>query len=249
MKAELTDSVDNLRWQKAQKWEEDHWIRTQKARARYGKNWIWRALHFLGAADKYRGDDWNLWWKHQFDNYAFLPETVDNAIEVGCGPYTNIKHITEQCRPKHLFLSDPLIKTYINFKLTYTSDAYRQGFCILDDHPLEEIPYRDNYFDLVVMINVLDHVQNATKSMENAIRMTKRNGFLILGQDLTNEDDLITLNQDLGLIGHPIKLPEEWFRPFLKPSFAPVIDKVLDRQEGREPLNHYATLIFAGKRL
>jgi SAM-dependent methyltransferase len=248
-KAEISEAVDEVRWKEAQQWERAHWLRSQRARAKYGKNWIWRTLHFLGLVDKYRGDDWNLWWRDQFDNYKFLPVELDNAIEVGCGPYTNMRHILKRCSPKHLFLSDPLIKTYIAFELAFTADAYRRGFCILDDHPLEEIPYRDNYFDLVVMINVLDHVRDAGVSMDNAIRILRPGGFLILGQDLTNEDDLNALSKDPGLVGHPVKLPEEWFRPYLTSSFHPVLDKVLSRNDGREPSNHYATLVFSGTKI
>ena len=249
MKAQLVDSVEKSRWRQAQQWEEEHWVRSQRARARYGKNLIWRLLFSLGRVGKYRGDDWNLWWKRQFHDYGFLPDSVMNAIEVGCGPYTNMQHIVQHCRPQHVFLSDPLIKTYIQFKLAYTADAYRKGFCILDDHPLEEIPYRDNYFDLVVMINVLDHVENARKCMENVIRITKRGGILILGQDLTNNEDLRVLEHDRGLVGHPVKLPEQWFGPFLSTHFTPVLHRVLSREEGREPSHHYATLIYAGTKL
>jgi SAM-dependent methyltransferase len=249
MKATISECVDREQWLKAQAWEEAHWVRSHKARGKYGKHWVWRALYLFGLVDKYRGDDWNVWWKHQFDNYAFLPQSVDNAIEVGCGPYTNIRHIMTSCKPRHMFLSDPLIKTYITFELGFTADAYRRGFCILDDHPLEEVPYRDDYFDIVIMINVLDHVRDARACMDNAIRILRPGGFLILGQDLTNEDDLKALSKDPGLVGHPVKLPEEWFRSYLTTKFHPVLEKVLSRQDGREPNNHYATLVFSGTKL
>ena len=248
MKAKLTDSVDQASWQLAQQWEKNHWVSAQKSRAKYGKNIVWRFLHTLGLVDYYRGDDWNLWWKKQFDDYAFLPKTVANAIEVGCGPYTNMRHVMQRCKPDHLFLSDPLIRTYVGFKLAFVADAYKKGFCILDDHPLEEIPYRDDYFDLVIMINVLDHVRDASKCMENAVRITRPGGILILGQDLTDEEDLATLTDDPGLVAHPVKLPEAWFRPHLATQFESIFDKVLPRNEGREPKNHYATLLFAGRK-
>lgn len=242
----LVQEVAHDRWREAQRWEEAHWIRTQQFRAKYGKNWIWRVLRMFGLVEKYRGDDWNLWWKERFDHYSFLPKRVGNAIEVGCGPYTNMRHILPVCVADHLFLSDPLIRTYIAFKLAFTADAYRSGFAILDDHPLEEIPYRAGYFDLVVMINVLDHVRDAALCMENATAMTKPGGWLILGQDLTNEEDYEALAADPGLVGHPIKLSHEWFEPWLRPKFQPILDRRLSREEGRDPNNHYGTLLFAG---
>ena len=84
MKFEINeDKVSKDRWEKAQSWEEAHWVRTQQLRGRYFKNFIWKTLHLLGRVPKHRGDDWNQWWKKQFDDYKFLPARLGNVIEVG----------------------------------------------------------------------------------------------------------------------------------------------------------------------
>ncbi|MEW6157508.1 MAG: class I SAM-dependent methyltransferase, partial [Verrucomicrobiota bacterium] len=226
----------------------NHWVNAQAMRARYGKNFIWRALSLFGIVPKYRGDDWNYWWKTQFDHYRFLPRSVPNALEVGCGPYTNLRLIRETCQPDHIVLSDPLIRTYVKFKLTFVAELYRDALCILDDHPLEELPFADNYFDLTVMINVLDHVRDAALCMKNLIRVTKPGGYVIIGQDLSNDDDMKALKEDGGAVGHPIKLDHHWFAPYLDHGFNPIIRKVLSREEGRAPEAHYGNLIFAGRK-
>ena len=243
----VTEKVTLERWREAQIWERNHWINTQRLRARCFKNTIWRLLSAAGRVSKYRGDDWNSWWKRQFDNYGFLPREIENAIEVGCGPYTNVRLMLDHCRIHHLVLSDPLIRTYVRFKLTLVSEMYREAACTLDDHPLESLPFASNYFDLVVKINVLDHVQDAHKCMENLVNVVRTGGLLIVGQDLTNEEDMKVLKQDAGAVGHPIKLDHEWFEPFFK-GFEPVIMKVLSREHGRDPSQHYGTLIFAGRK-
>src|SRR5262245_45241498 len=244
----LQEKVSLERWQAAQRWEENHWLGAQKARSRFGKNVIWRVLSALGLVGKYRGEDWNSWWKARFNDYGFLPSQVDNALEVGCGPYTNMAHIQQRCRPLHLVLSDPLIRTYVKFKLTFVAEMYQQARCVLDDHPLEELPFRDAYFDLVVMINVLDHVRDARLCMRNVIRVTRPGGILIIGQDLTNEADTRSLEGAPGEIGHPIRMEGSWFEPYLKAGFEPVIYKVLSREEGRGPEHHCGTLLFAGRK-
>src|SRR6266705_2283785 len=142
----MSDKVAPDRWQAAQEWERNHWVNTQRLRARYFKNTVWRLLSAFGRVPKYRGDDWNQWWKGQFDGYTFLPANVENALEVGCGPYTNVRLMLDRCRFEHLYLSDPLIRTYVRFKLTFVAERYRAADCILDDHPLEELPFADNYF-------------------------------------------------------------------------------------------------------
>lgn len=241
---QLNDKVDQVEWERAQAWERDHWLRSQKELARYGKNFVWRLLSLLKFVEKYRGDDRNRWWKDQFDNYQFLPTSVNNALEVGCGPYTNMRLIREVCKPKHLFLSDPLIRTYVKFRLTFVKEMYRDAGCTLDDHPLEDLPFAEDYFDLVVMINVLDHVRDANLCMKNLIRVAKPGAFVVIGQDLTSIEDL--KRQPEGLrIGHPVMIDEEWFKPYLK-NVDDVVFKLVDRDKGWAPEWHYATMIFAG---
>jgi len=242
------DKVSRERWLAAQQWEEQHWIGTQRARARFGKNLLWRLLTPFGVVPQHRGDDWNQWWKEQFDDYSFLPPAVDNALEVGCGPYTNVRLIMERCSPAHLFLSDPLIRTYVRFKLTFVADMYKKAACVLDDHPLEELPFAANYFDLTLMINVLDHVRDAGQCMENLIRVTKPGGFAIIGQDLTNEEDRARARDVPEDVGHPIALDPAWFEQYLDAHFVPVLHKVLSRAEGRNQAGHCGTLIFAGRK-
>lgn len=243
----VSDHVSRERWLKAQEWEKEHWVLAQRMRARYFKNVAWRLLTTAGLVSKYRGDDWNAWWRRQFDDYKFLPAEVENAIEAGCGPYTNVRLMLEKCRIHHLILSDPLIRTYVHFNLTFVAEMYRKAACILDDHTLEALPFASDYFDLTVMINVLDHVEDARRCMENITRIVRRGGLLILGQDLTNEEDLEALKGAPGTVGHPINLNHEWFDPFLI-GFQPVLKKVLTRNEGRDSHHHYGTLIFAGRK-
>lgn len=246
-KQNLNDKVTYERWQTAQKWEQSHWLRDRKALAKYGKNYIWRLLSMFGIVEKYRGDDRNSWWKSMFDDYKFLPADVRNALEVGCGAYTNMRLIYNVCRLEHIYLSDPLIRTYVNFKMTFVNHMYREAGCCLDDHPIENLPFADDYFDLVVMINVLDHVQDADACMRNIIRVTRPGGIIIIGQDLTNADDLARQPEDLQ-IGHPITLDEKWFRPYMEGRFDPILNKVLPKELGLAPQWHYGTLIYAGKK-
>ena len=253
-KLESKDKVSPERWNQAQNWEKRHWEKSQRAMAKHGRNLMWKVLNLFGAVGKYRGDDWNLWWKNAFNGYSFLPTTVGTALEAGCGPYTNMRHITEVCRPDHLFLSDPLIKTYVNFKLNFVSDAYRKGFCMLDDFPLENLPYKDAFFDLTVMINVLDHVMDAEICMRNIQRVVKPGGWLIIAQDLTDEEDLENRKAagrtvEVGDTGHPITLAPKWFDHTLNRSdYETVIDKILPREAGRSPEHHCGTFMFAGRR-
>jgi ubiquinone/menaquinone biosynthesis C-methylase UbiE len=111
----------------------------------------------------------------------------------------------------------------------------------LDDHAIENTPFKEKYFDLVIMINVLDHVQDAFRCLAVATSLVKPGGLLLLGQDLTAEED------DIEDVGHPIRLHLTDILPHLT-DFEPVLQKTLPQTEGRNPSVHYATLVFAGRR-
>jgi SAM-dependent methyltransferase len=242
--AHLNDNVPVETWTKAQVWERDFWFREQRNLKKMGKNHIWKLLSWLGRVEKYRGDDDNRWWAGQFEGYSFLPGVAENVIEVGCGPYTNVRLVRKACQPKHLFLSDPLIRTYVNFPMTMVQELHQSAGAYFDDHPLEDLPFRDSYFDVAVMINVLDHVQDAHACMRTLVRILKPGGHIIVGQDLTNEENF-RAHPDGRRIGHPITLDAQWFEPYMA-QFKPLIRKVLAREEGRTPQFHHATLLFAG---
>jgi SAM-dependent methyltransferase len=237
--------VDEVRWTAAQKWEQAFWINTEKRRARFGKNLVWRLLSACGLKSRYRGDDSNIWWSEKFDHYSFLPCRFENAVELGCGPYTNIRHMLKVCEIEHLVLSDPLIKTYVKFPLTFIANMYRSAFCILDDHPAEDCPFASDYFDLTVMTNVLDHVQDADAALREAVRITRPGGILVIGQELSNAADAETMRSDPGQIGHPIRVDHHWLDIRLA-GFEPVKKVILSREEGRGPAHHYGTYVFAG---
>jgi SAM-dependent methyltransferase len=243
----LNTEVPEARWEEAQKWERQHWLRQQRNLAKLGKNHVWKLMALLGFVERYRGDDDNQWWSQWFDSYRFLPKTVENMIEVGCGPYTNARIVKKECEPRHLFLSDPLISTYINFKMTMIHEAHKDLSAYLDDHPLESLPFRDSFFDVAIMINVLDHVRDANACMKTLLRILKPGGFVVIGQDLTNEED-IAAQPDGVRTGHPVTLDEGWFEPHLR-GYNPIIRRTLSRNEGRTPQWHCATLIFAGAKL
>ncbi len=128
-------------------------------------------------------DDRNYWWKAQFNDYADLPSRFENACELGCGPYSNIRLISEDRDIRYMHCSDPLAASYIRYGQAWVGRAHREGRVSVDFHPAEECPYRSDYFDLTILINVLDHVQDARRCLDEALRITAPGGYLVFGQD------------------------------------------------------------------
>ena len=179
-------SID--RWREAQEWELGLWKEAQTRRG-WHRLVVPVAQPILAAfgSDRGQGDDWNHWWADRFDDYSFLPKDLGDYIELGCGPFTNTRLITRGRTARRLICSDPLVRTYIHFKHRWLADAYREGLILIDDHPLEEIPYAPATFDVVVVINVLDHVYDFDLCMTNAVGLVRPGGYFVIGQDLANE--------------------------------------------------------------
>ena len=241
--------VDYERWKQAQNWEENYWVSVVR---RHG----WRRALWPLASPFVRlfnlpigeGNDWNYWWADHFNNYSFLPESFENYIELGCGPFTNTRVILQPRRAKHIICSDPLAKTYVRFTGRWLNKQYMKARVLVDDHPIEECPFASNFFDCVVMINVLDHVRDADLCMQQACRIVKPDGFVIIGQELTNAQDIAELQKDPEHnLGHPILLAREDMDRHLT-DFKTVHRKDLEREQGREPHFHYSTLVYAGQK-
>lgn len=237
--------IDRDRWLAAQRWELDLWTREARAgrraklRAFMTRVGLGRwAIRLLGS-----GDDWNRWWMERFDGYSFLPRDLGRVLELGCGPYTNVRLILQTGRKGEVVCSDPLAMRYVALRSTWLAQAYRSGLVQVDDHPAEECPFPDDSFNVVIMINVLDHVQDMHRCLSEAVRVTKPGGIFILGQDLSNEEDVARVGDD---VGHPIRATHADLDAVLDPAFDPTMREVLDRAEGRNPSAHYGTYIFAG---
>ena len=235
-------SVDKNRWESAQKWELEFW---QKAENKTGlKGMAFKlARPFLAAIHSRRasGDDWNEWWAKQFDNYSFLPTHVGQYIELGCGPYTNTRLVMKGRTADRAVCSDPLADEYVKFEGRWLAEAYKKGQVEVDSHPIEELPFEPGTFDVVVIINVLDHVMDADLCMKNAIALLKPGGYFVFGQNLANPEE--TGKHEWFEQGHPIRLTPKDVEPHLE-GLEPVINKTLPPND---PPLHLGMLIYVGR--
>lgn len=239
--------VDRDRWQAAQRWELDLWKRENRATTRSHARRLLSSVGLVRLADRAfgLGDDWNEWWKKRFGDYSFLPARAERALELGCGPFTNIRLIMKDHRFETVCCSDPLAREYLGLRGTWLAEAFRRGAVEIDDHPAENVPLPDDHFDVTVMVNVLDHVQDLDLCLASAVRLTRPGGILVLGQDLTNDSDVARIGDDLG---HPIRVTHDELDELLGSVFKPIMRKILAREEGRNPDAHYGTYIYAGRK-
>ena len=247
----MDKEISHKQWKLAQEWEKAFWDGRESGARRIGnlaflKSWV-KSIIRDGP-----GDDRNWWWAKQFDDYGFVPQTLSNVLEFGCGPFTNLRIILRGRNAKHVFASDPLARHYVGYRGFQLSNKWKTREYLIDDHPMEEAPFADNYFDLAACINVLDHVRDVDLCMRQLIRVVAPGGMAVFGQDLTNEEDVKATAAEREAakadVGHPHKFdnPEELLAYFS--DFDALLQKVLSRGEALDPKWHFGTLIYVGKK-
>lgn len=215
----------------------ERWKAAQESEARFAKS------------EAGSGDDYNTWWAKNFNNYEDIAGMrFDNVLEVGCGPHTNVRIIRPKVFNSRLFLEDPLIREYLNHRqILFWKKTPLQTLAALPSteitsHPLENLPYRDGMMDLVICINVLDHVSNFPACMYEMNRVLSKGGVIVIGQDLTNATDFEECPETMTDVGHPIKVDLQTLGAWTL-GYGKLFERVLSREEGRNPRCHYATYL------
>ncbi len=245
MVKDLPPPVTESRWREAQQWERAFWDR-QNVPPPWWKRLLRPFLVAIGLRpprEEVAYDDRNVWWKKQFDDYAMLPPRIDSLCEIGCGPYTNTRLILEGREVGSVVCSDPLAATYVTYPNAWLARAYREGRVKIDTHAAEECVLPSDSFDVVVMVNVLDHVRDPRRCLEQATRITRPGGLFVFGQDLTSDQD-----EKPGNPGHPFVVDHEQLLPLLDASFDRVFERTVPREEVAEPAMHYGALCWVGRK-
>jgi SAM-dependent methyltransferase len=238
--------VSESRWLAAQQWEEQVWkevdSRPVPLRSRIKRALMEAGLLKPGLYDY--GNDWNVWWSQQFDRYAVLPRRVSEAVEIGCGPFTNLRVVQRYVSIRRMTACDPLADSYLRMRNNWLSFAHRKGQISVHVAGGEELPLEDDRFDLAVLINVLDHVRDATQVLASMLRVVRPAGFIVVGQEVADSADLAKGDVDTG---HPIHPTEPFLAASLEEHCRPLFRKTLSREQGRVPGAHAGTYLLIGQ--
>lgn len=230
----MISKVQTEQWRAAQQGELQNWLRSPR-----------------------NGDDWNDWWYDAFNQYDYLNDlSFSNILEVGCGPYAlNLRYILEKFNKVEGMIVgflDPLLDEYIKNEMGVCHLIQllerRKNKVEVYFEPLEKLHFQTKY-DVVICVNVLDHAYDVEQCFSSMKSVMNPGSILILGQDLTNEEDYkLNETNELWLNDylHPIRIDGQYVKSFLT-DFEPIFDKTLPREQGRNPSAHYGTLLYVGK--
>jgi hypothetical protein len=129
----------------------------------------------------------------------------------------------------------------------WLDNQYRKHALSLDHHMCEGFPFRDGLFDVPLMINILDHVEDAFQSLRVAHRILEPEDQFIFGHDLTEEADMRLTGKD---VKHPMRFHRKDLQDFLSSRYEGASPNSRGRGEGRALEAHHGPMIHIGaKRL
>jgi len=152
MTIDSLEDVSDKRWEIAQSSEKNFWedFTTESLKKQCNDFYSLRVGKFQ-----------NLWKK-----YILLTDKT-KILQIGCGPLDVINYVTIGKK----FAIDPLADYYKKkFKIDYSKIKFIDGVG-------ENLPFKDKEFDIVLLLNVLDHVQSSKKVLSECRRVLKDNGI------------------------------------------------------------------------
>ena len=224
--------IDKERWDIAQCYEKSEWM---------SRNLILK-------------DDRNYFHKDIFEDYGCLDGVdVESIIELGCGPFTNARLILEKFpNIEEVTLLDPLATDYLNHpncryknsKLSMESRNSNPSVKLISNS-IEDSNILQT-FDMVVMINVLEHCFDIPKIFKTIDKILNKNGILIYADVQFDLDVVETMAKFKYNAGHPIRVTKSYINNILNSKYKPLFSKTFEEEvSGLKGEERY----FIGKKL
>tara|TARA_R110000796_G_scaffold89145_2_gene192599 strand:- start:3027 stop:3824 length:798 start_codon:yes stop_codon:yes gene_type:complete len=202
-------NVSRERWNTAQSYERSEWM----------------------ERGTFLSDDRNLFHKEVFDGYDSLTDVdAKSFIELGCGPFTNARVILEKFpNIEQITLLDPLANDYLNHaNCTYKKSRLNVGRSEIDVNliasSIEDSNIKDT-FDVVVMINVLEHCFDIPKIFDVVDEILNKDGIFIYADVQFDIETIQKITEFKYNAGHPIRLTEEYIGNILDTKYTQLFSK------------------------
>jgi len=214
----LKRSVSESRWNLAHVSEEEFWkdFSTESLEKTSKKKNDYRAKLML--------EEWS--------KYLKIGKNT-RILQIGCGPEDVINHFKTGLR----YSVDPLADFYKKqFKFDYKSSHLIKATG-------ENLPFKDNYFDIVVLTNVLDHTNLPTKVLSEINRVLKKRGLFHFENYVFQKRFLRIariwgfikkmFKKEIYNIHHPYMFTMQDLKDLISPNFIIVREEI-----GRDPGNY-----------
>lgn len=255
--------IPRQRWEVAQTFERRGWM----------EKWI-------GSSD-----DRNIQHMADFDGYRSLRgKRFEHAIELGCGPFTNLRLIGQVCQINECDLLDPLVESYLEHpNCTYNRHELSCENRVLSSFwsllkpplgirriinkmmsdlrtakhipvgnllasPIEEMPTHSRY-DLVVIINVIEHCFDIDLVFQNITKIAAPNAILVFHDKYYSHENVSELTAGHYYeAGHPLMVDRHIVDGFLAKHCIPLYSMVIQKKIPHiDVMSAYEGVFFIGQ--
>jgi SAM-dependent methyltransferase len=237
------------RWKEAQRAERVHWM-----------------IRGIGSLQ-----DRNDFHAAGFEHYRVLHNIqFKNVIELGCGPFTNLRIIGTKCRIIQCALLDPLIKQYLSHPFCSYTEKYlyleakslfgrllhrlspkihrtlqntlchRIPVSKILANPIESMP-TDELYDMVILINVLEHCYDVSVVFQKVLDIMAEGSMIIFHDTYYEHTKVVSVAKTTYDAAHPLKVDKSLIDEFLNNNFEAIYKNVQKHIEPVEWLGEILT--------
>lgn len=99
----------------------------------------------------------------------------DNILDVGCGDGSRTMRLAEyfNINRKNVY--------GLEYDQNHINNCNLRFYCSRIDLEIDSIPFKEKMFDLVICNQVLEHIKNYQNVINQLIRVTKNEGYIVIG--------------------------------------------------------------------
>ena len=232
--------VSQERWETAQRFERTGWM----------EKWA-------GASD-----DRNLLHAEEYEGYAALAgQRIGHAMELGCGPFTNLRVIADFVEIGKVSLLDPLMESYRQLpncrygRGTAAGLRAHSGDPVLPivemfACPIENMTAEGRKYDLVVMMNVIEHCFDVEAIFSKILAMTSPGSAFIFHDSMYDpEKTRQVVKGKYYEAGHPLMVGYPVMEQFMREHFETLFFRTApNAPDYLEVCPHSGHFYFIGRR-
>ena len=119
------------------------------------------------------------WHRKKFEKVASLVPNCSKVLDIGCGP-GSFSYILNQISHSSSVLGIDIAESQIDYAKEFIMPTLKNGEFLRYEG--EQIPFKDNSFDCITLIEVIEHltVKNSRKLINEAMRLLVPKGKLII---------------------------------------------------------------------
>ncbi len=126
---------------------------------------------FYACLQKSLGDDYYHEWKFEYQLALELLQPFDKVLDIGCGIGKFLRRAKDRAAE---VVGLELNEQAVNY-------CKQNGLTVYNELIEEHAKKKESYYDVVCFFQVLEHINDVRPFLENALKVLKRNGKLVIG--------------------------------------------------------------------